>query len=561
VSMSTELPAGIEPWGEALAALTPALAGGLLPMIRALDDLIHRRDAGSGSAGPFDGYDGLATRGTPERILISEWMLAEEAPLEFMRRASQNELLHLAPSFRRPQPRGRVVVLLDNGPEQLGTPRLAQLAALIVLHRRAASRGAGIVIAALGDEADAWIDGDIGRQLRTWRIRRSHAQPDLVTVERRHEQLEDDDEVWIISGPSLAACMVGHPRVMCIAEGAWAASGVTELHVDIDGDVVELALPSRELSVRALRGSAFRFREALSTADNVGSIRNPVFNSAARQLLMRGDGDRELLSVTVSDGQPGTRGRIRRHQFPGPVLAAAYLGRRLVALTLESEQIKARVVGKPLGRVDRLSVSAEQLGTNDSDIRADAWGGLPPLYFTTGGLIAQFLGTWWKLGERSCEQLRARAVGPGQSVDTPRIAMVSARGVWLDGAFLPGADDVGRVLLGHGGWCGISDDGVYWRICRGSESAPTIAVGDGAEVLALVVEGDEPKLVTISVGGLVVRLVGHASVRTLTSWSGGPGRPSVHPTLPLIAVDRGQEVIEIGNLLSGDVLQVVRGDA
>src|SRR5688500_7739745 len=94
----TQLPPGLEPWGEALGALQPEFVSGLLPMLHGVDDLIHRRDAGQGDSGPLDGYAGIANRGTPERILISEWLLADEAPMEFLRRASEHELMYLAPA-------------------------------------------------------------------------------------------------------------------------------------------------------------------------------------------------------------------------------------------------------------------------------------------------------------------------------------------------------------------------------------------------------------------------------------------------------------------------------
>ena len=46
MTAANSLPAGFEPWGEALNLLTPALANGLLPLLHGLDELIHRRDAG-----------------------------------------------------------------------------------------------------------------------------------------------------------------------------------------------------------------------------------------------------------------------------------------------------------------------------------------------------------------------------------------------------------------------------------------------------------------------------------------------------------------------------------
>ena len=553
------LAAGFEPWGEALNFLTPALANGLLPLLHGLDDLIHRRDAGSGSTGPLDGYDGLTTRGTPERILISEWLLAEELPMEFVRRAAQNELLYLAPAYQRPQPRGRVVVLIDNGPDQLGAPRLVQLAALIVLHRRSQVRGADVTLGLLGDEPSQWLEGDLGRLLRAWRSGRSRTQPSSSTVTRRQDELDGSEEVWVLAGRSLSGGLTRRRRVLQIRDGTWGHDGVSEMHVELDGDLLELALPNRELSVRALRGSAFRTADTLSTAAQLTGMRDPTFGSASRQLLMRGEGDSEILAVAVSDNHTAKGARVRRHRFPGPVLAAAYLGRRLVALVLEGDELRIRVVGKPLGRLDLLVHSATEVGATLDEITATATSGLAPLYFSSNGIICPIDRTWWRLTQDYCEKLNSPAVAPGKNVDTPRVANRTARGIWVDQTLLSDSTNA-AVVLGHGGWSAVCDDRVYWRPLRREEAAPAIAVGDGAEIVALVEDGGEPKLVTVSSAGLVLRLVGVTSVRTLTAWSGGPGRPTIHPTLPLVAVQRAPDLVEVGDLLTGEVLQVVRGE-
>jgi hypothetical protein len=553
------LPPGLEPWGEALSVLTPTLVAGLQPLLHGLDDLIHRRDAGSGPSGPLDGYDGLTARGTPERIVMSEWLLADELPLEFLRRAAQNELLYLAPSYQRPQPRGRVVVLVDNGPDQLGAPRLVQLAALIVLHRRSAVAGAGMTIGALDDEPGNWLDGNLGSLLHGWLKRRGRARPGPVSVELRLEQLDPKDEVWVLAGRDLAAGLTGRRRVVRIDEGAYGPSGVSELHVDLDGDSVELALPRTDLSVRALRGSAFLSGEHLSTAGELSGMRNPTFSSQARQLLIRGDGDNEILSVAIASERSSGAARIRRHRFPGPVLAAAHLGRRLAALVLDGDQVRVSVVGKALKQLDGLALPVSDFRATSDELEAAATDALPPLFYVSGELLCSLHGSWRLISPQRTLQVLLETVAPGHNVDTPRIARSLPQGITIDHHLIPGTADVSAVVLGHANWCAVSDDGLHWRPSRlGREFANPITIGSNDEVLALVTDDDEPKLVTVSAGGLVVRLVGADSLRTLTSWSGGPGRPSIHPTLPLVAVQRADDLIEVGDIFSGEVLHVIR---
>ncbi|WP_249732438.1 hypothetical protein [Pseudomonas syringae] len=89
-----------------------------------------------------DGLGDLHRRGPYERLLASEWLLADELPDEFLRRAVVGEHLFLAPQYRTHQANRMIVVLFDAGPLQLGGPRLVHLTLLILLARRASEAGA-----------------------------------------------------------------------------------------------------------------------------------------------------------------------------------------------------------------------------------------------------------------------------------------------------------------------------------------------------------------------------------------------------------------------------------
>ncbi|MEV7028542.1 hypothetical protein, partial [Kitasatospora sp. NPDC093558] len=139
--MTTHLPAPPAGWEATLDALSPQLAHALTPLLRRLDSLIGGHENATGLLGVPEGHGGLSRTGRPDQLLPSEWLLAEEAPDEFLRRYADRELLHLAPESTADAGRGRVVVLVDAGPAQAGAGRLVQLAVLLVLHRRAAVRG------------------------------------------------------------------------------------------------------------------------------------------------------------------------------------------------------------------------------------------------------------------------------------------------------------------------------------------------------------------------------------------------------------------------------------
>jgi hypothetical protein len=116
-----DLPRPLAPWGAYLSIFPRDLALSLGPVLQrlssALGPLKARRSSGEGEA---DGFDGLARRGSYDRLLATEWMLADEAPDEFTRRAVMGE--HIFLRIHHPAPGGsRVsVALFDAGPAQLG---------------------------------------------------------------------------------------------------------------------------------------------------------------------------------------------------------------------------------------------------------------------------------------------------------------------------------------------------------------------------------------------------------------------------------------------------------
>lgn len=200
------LPRALRPWRQELEAMAPALALSLRPWLHRLHTLVgplhEQRSHGDGEP---DGYNDLHNRGAYERLLMSEWLLADIAPLEFMRRASQGEHLFTRLGRRAPVRRERVVALADAGPEQLGLPRLAQLAALLVLHGRARDGHASFLWGVLHRPGllESGFAGEAAVR-RFLAARHSapntHAALDKWTIAIDELGLEPDDELWLLGG-------------------------------------------------------------------------------------------------------------------------------------------------------------------------------------------------------------------------------------------------------------------------------------------------------------------------------------------------------------------------
>jgi len=140
--MTMQLPASLQAWHPWLSWFAPELAAEIGDLLRRMHPLLGRfQGRRQGGVPEPDGVEDLRRRGSYERLLSSEWLLASELPDEFLRRAASGEHLFLAPRPRARQADRLIVAVFDAGPWQLGAPRLAQLALWILLARRAAEAG------------------------------------------------------------------------------------------------------------------------------------------------------------------------------------------------------------------------------------------------------------------------------------------------------------------------------------------------------------------------------------------------------------------------------------
>lgn len=108
----------------------------------------------------FDGYDGVAAAGRIERALVSELLWRQLAPVEFVRRVAENELLRHNPVHRDRADDRAIIAMIDCGPRILGRRRLVALATLLCLGVAARRRSARLIWCSTAfDPADPWRDG------------------------------------------------------------------------------------------------------------------------------------------------------------------------------------------------------------------------------------------------------------------------------------------------------------------------------------------------------------------------------------------------------------------
>lgn len=197
----------------------------------------------TGGHGTPDGWAGHTRRGPLHRLTPSSAALLHLAPAEFYRRWSDGELLFTEPATPPDPAAAGTLLLLDAGPDQLGSPRLVHLLVWLLLRHRGDLRW-GV----LQDPAGTWRDGGLPRGLA-----------DLRDARRATRATDDDLLAWTASAPASSErwLLTAPPRI---------ARGWRALHIERAGDevrvtrpdrghAIHLPLPHPVLQRRLLRGS------------------------------------------------------------------------------------------------------------------------------------------------------------------------------------------------------------------------------------------------------------------------------------------------------------------
>ncbi len=363
----SSLPEALRPWASQLSLFPEDLAlsvGAHVARLAAAIGPMRARNEAVG--GELQGYDGLTRRGSPERLLISEWLMAMEAPDEFVRRAAFGEQAYLKPAFRQPQGGRRAVALLDAGPDQLGAPRIAHLALLVVLARRAEAAGVGfswgvlqapprkvpfttVDPAAIGQWLKAGsVAPPTGEQLAAWR----------EALELGHAP----DDVWLVGGSRLSR-LPGVEGLSRVAVEEVVAPGDRRLAVEVrpasrPAREVMLELPPAPQCVRLLR-DPFATAVAAPVLDTHSSSVRAIRFSADGLRLLFSYGDGSVAAQALPQSPRATTPKPKRFQ-PLPSESVVAMGWRrnggLLTVTREGHSLRVHgaLQGNPNGRSVRL---------------------------------------------------------------------------------------------------------------------------------------------------------------------------------------------------------------
>lgn len=341
----SELPRPLAAWSAALGLFPRHLAlelGAWLPRLATVLGPLRARST-EGHHEP-DGFDGLSRRGPYERLLPIEWALADEHPDEFARRATSGEQAFFRLAFRAPAGQRRCLALLDSGPSQLGTPRLAHLAALMVLERRAQEAKAEFLWGVLQQPPGRFLTGVTQSAVEHWMRARTPHEPTPADLEGWRDAFaasDGDDELWVLGGRRVER--FERASLLTVAEVE------RSLHVQLRprhaGQAlreVRLPLPSDEVCTQLIR-------DPLKKEAPLGRGGRPattlVFVAGGSRLLY-GTGDGKLITHLIP-GAPGFASQpMTWHAPKGEEVVAAGWDKGLLLVTLRQGSLRVNWYSK-----------------------------------------------------------------------------------------------------------------------------------------------------------------------------------------------------------------------
>jgi hypothetical protein len=298
----TKLPRHLAPWAPDLelfpAQIAPALGG----MAARLAGLIGGWPFDEASEGEPNGYDGVARKGLYERLLASEWLLLDEMPDEFLRRAVSTEHLFLQRAYRADTATRKCLALFDAGPEQLGGPRIAHLALMIVLAERAAQKNkAEFTWAVFQDRSRSLYGGFSKAHLNDLLWMRSACAVSSEDIAYWGQlATADKPELWFVGGKHLAVEGAHHGASTIVVSEVLQTDAPPRLHVAVrPSRQAMLDLPPVDAAARLLRDPLdLQVAPRHNGPASIDINSNILFARDGRRLFVRGEGG-TLITVRI----------------------------------------------------------------------------------------------------------------------------------------------------------------------------------------------------------------------------------------------------------------------
>ncbi len=274
-----------------------------LQLERAFSSLASRPQRGEPA-----GWSGLTRRGSWDRLVHSDWAVAEVAPEEFVRRAGEGELSFWETAQQAEARQDLLWCWLDVGPDQLGACRLVQLALMFYLQhlvRKGSGKFCWGCIQSPQRGYDALGMEEVKLYLRARSVDPGRRPPDPSGL-----------NPWCIGSPGwLTQVQSGYQKV-----ALW-QTGPQTVQLTYGARCLSLLLPPGERAARLFRDPFSQQREPAHSSQSTGGGALS-FSGCGRKLVILDEGVISLIPLPSSVSEPP--GKIRRYQIKRPGRLVAF---------------------------------------------------------------------------------------------------------------------------------------------------------------------------------------------------------------------------------------------
>jgi len=343
-----KLPISLTPWAKYLQIFPDEISLALGNYVQKISPFINPINSLEEIAeGEPNGYDGVNRRGIYERLLLSELALADDLGDEFIRRAVMGEHLFLNLAKINSSAKRVTVALFDAGAMQIGTPRIAQMAALVILARRAESANSLFLWGVAQDEKNLVISDDTESSIKILLESRTPKDVSREDILRWRDNLSDIcqlSDVWLIGSRNLSQFVEtkGFSHLY-IDETLELEKRELSLKIKSASGIekqISLELPPPNICTRLLRNPFEQVKAVeFSTAHLGGMVTNFFFDTTGSKLFAKFNSS-DVLCFDVQN-QPGTR-QIHPVFYAAPLIqtyiAAGRLRKAVAVATKIDEQ-------------------------------------------------------------------------------------------------------------------------------------------------------------------------------------------------------------------------------
>ena len=262
-----------------------------LQLERAFSSLAARPQQGEPA-----GWAGLSRRGNWDRVVHSEWAVAEACPEEFLRRAGEGELSFWQLAQQADAHNELVWCWLDAGPDQLGACRLVQLALLFYL-QQLCSRSSGKLCWGTIQSPQRGYDSLTAQDVKTYLGSRS------LDPGRRPPEAPSGLQSWCIGSPAWLTQVPSTYQKVALTQ-----TGPETVELVYGTRRLLLQLPPGERAARLMRDPFSQLPEPEATPVLPGKI---FFSQCGRKLLLVCKYWIEVVPLPSSVSEPP--GKVRRY--------------------------------------------------------------------------------------------------------------------------------------------------------------------------------------------------------------------------------------------------------